>query len=147
MNNKELEGIKKLLTRMGNEVVNEAKTVAPRRTGNLKRDIQVFKDSVDSLEVEIGNTLLAKYAIYVHEGTGLYGKHKKRITPKNKKALKTPFGVFKSVAGQKAQPYLSDALNNYQRDGGLDRTLRDAKADINEEILDNIKESLKHVLI
>ena len=146
MNNSELQGVKKLLFRIGSEVVNEAKTIAPRVTGNLKKDIQVFNENINNLEVEIGNTLLAKYAPFVHEGTGLYGKHKKRITPKNKQALKTPFGIFKSVAGQKAQPYLTNALTNYQRDGGLDRALKAAKNDINEEIFDNIKNSLKHIL-
>lgn len=81
----ELEAIKNLLYRVGAEVVNEAKDIAPYAKGNLKRDIQVFTDDINKLEIDIGNTLLAPYALYVHEGTGLFGPKKKRIILKKQK--------------------------------------------------------------
>lgn len=143
----ELEAIKNLLYRVGAEVVNEAKDIAPYAKGNLKRDIQVFTDDINKLEIDIGNTLLAPYALYVHEGTGLFGPKKKRITPKKAKALKTPYGYRKSIAGQKAQPYLSDGLENYINNGGLNRALDAAADDVGEEVFKDIKKSLKNVNI
>lgn len=147
MNNDKLQAIENLLFRVGSEVANEAKEIAPYQTGNLKRDIQVFDEHIGKGEVSIGNSLLAKYAPYVHEGTGLYGKHKKRITPKNKKALKTPFGIFKSTKGQKAQPYLTDGLSNYIKNGGFDRAINDCGDELSEEIFDTLKDSLKNITI
>lgn len=140
----DFKSIEKLLFRVGSEVANEAKKIAPYKTGNLKRDIQIFDEHLNKGEVSIGNTLLAEYASFVHNGTGLYGKHKKRITPKRKKALKTPFGTFKSVAGQKAQPYLRDGLSNYIKSGGLDRAVDECGDDLNEEIAKNLFEGLSN---
>lgn len=57
------------------------------------------------------------YARLVHDGTGLFGPKKKRITPTKKKALRFKpkgsgrFIVRRSVAGMVANPYLKDALN------------------------------------
>lgn len=143
----DLQSIKNLLFRIGTEVANEAKQKAPFKTGNLKKDIQVFTDNIDNLEISIGNTNLTPYAIFVHQGTGTYGKNKRRITPKNKKALKTPFGLRKSITGQKAQPYLTDALNDYINDGGLNRALDAAGNDISEEVFKDIKNSLDNIEI
>ena len=65
----------------------------------------------------------------MHYGTGLYGPKKRRIKAKNKQALKTPYGIFKSVAGAKAQPYLQEALDDYIRSGQLNKLLdKEAKA-------------------
>lgn len=147
MNKDNLQAIEKLLFRVGSEVANEAKEIAPYKTGNLKRDIQVFDEHLGRGEVSIGNSLLAKYAPYVHEGTGIYGKMQKKITPKNKKALKTPFGVFKSVNGQKAQPYLRDGLSNYIKSGGFDRAINDCGDELSEVIFDNLKDSMKNITI
>jgi len=147
MNKDNLQAIEKLLFRVGSEVANEAKETAPYQTGNLKRDIQVFSEHLDKGEVSIGNSLLAEYAPFVHEGTGLYGKHKRKITPKNKKALKTPFGIFKSTKGQKAQPYLTDGLSNYIKSGGFDRAIDACGDEMSEEIFDNLKDSLKNIEI
>lgn len=126
---------KKLLYRVSAEVVNIAKAKAPKDTGNLYEDINVL--AIGELSSEIGNTRLAPYAKYVHGGTGLYGAKKKKIVPKKGKALKTPFGYRKSVKGMRAQPYLSDALEDYKT-SGLDKALaafgKDSSADIMKEI-------------
>jgi hypothetical protein len=147
MNNRDLQAIEKLLFRVGSEVANEAKDIAPYQKGNLKRDIQVFDEHIGKGEVSIGNSLLVEYAPFVHEGTGLYGKHKRKIIPKNKKALKTPFGIFKSTKGQKAQPYLTDGLSNYIKSGALDRAIDACGDEMSEEIFDNLKKSLKNISI
>lgn len=136
----------KLLYRVGSEIVNIAKDNAPYATGNLKKDIQVFDDRIDKLEVEIGNSLMATYAPYVHEGTGIYGKKKRRITPKKAKALKTPYGYRKSIAGQKAQPYLQNAREEYVETGGLDRAIDATSKSMVKAVAKSIEVSLKQGL-
>lgn len=131
--------IENFLFRVGSEVASEAKDLAPYETGNLERDIQVFDDNISNHEIEVGNSKLTPYAIHVHEGTGIYGIKKKPITPKNKKALKTPYGLKKSVKGQKAQPYLDDALKNYNPD----RALSDLGDKISEELFKDIEKNFK----
>lgn len=71
--------------RVASEIANEAQDQAPYVTGNLRNDIKVYEDG--DLKFEIGNSKLAPYAKWVHDGTGLYGPHKKRIVPRSKKAL------------------------------------------------------------
>lgn len=82
--------LEKFLFRVGSEIVSDAKDIAPYATGNLQSDIQVFDENISSLEIEVGNSKLTPYAIYVHEGTSAH-----EIRPKNKKALKTPYGPRK----------------------------------------------------
>ena len=133
---------KKLLFRVASEVVSVAKDLAPYKTGNLARDIQVLE--VEETFATIGNTKLADYAKFVHEGTGIHGARKKRIKPKKGKALKTPFGFRKSVAGQKAQPYLTNALSEYANRGGLKRALDDFGDEANEDIIESFKKSINN---
>ncbi|PLY06788.1 MAG: hypothetical protein C0625_08025 [Arcobacter sp.] len=139
--------IKDFLYRIGSEVANEAKDKAPYRTGNLKRDIQVFTDNLDDLEVSIGNTKLAPYAIFVHTGTGLFGPKKKRITPKNKKALKTPFGLKKSVAGMRADPYLESGASAYLSSGGFNRAVDDMADDVGDQVFKDVEKALRDATV
>ena len=129
--------IEAFLFRVGNEIANDAKDLAPYATGNLERDIQVFDDNISSLEIEIGNSRLTPYAIFVHDGTKPH-----EIRPKNKKALKTPFGARKKVnhPGTKANPYLQNAADNYNFNPALD----DLGNKIGEDIFKNIKEGLEN---
>jgi|GEM_PF-735718 len=143
----EFEAIKKLLYRVGSEIANEAKEIAPYDEGDLKRDIQIFDNTIDKGEISVGNSKLTPYARHVHEGTGIYGKKRRKITPKKKKALKTPFGVFKSIKGQKAQPYLTDGVDNYIKNGGFDRALDACGDEICEEVFDGLKDSLTNIKI
>jgi hypothetical protein len=65
------------------------------------------------------------YALYVHDGTGLYGPKKTVIRPKNAKALVFKSKVYgakrgkfagkvvvKSVKGMKPNPFLANALDS-----------------------------------
>lgn len=124
--------IEPFLFRVAGEISNDAKDLAPYKTGNLERDIQVFDDNISNLEIEIGNSKLTPYARFVHDGTKPH-----EIRPKNKKALKTPFGVRKKVnhPGTKANPYLQNAVNKYNFNPALD----DLGNKIGEDIFKNIK--------
>lgn len=124
--------IEAFLFRVAGEIVNDAKDLAPYQTGNLERDIQVWDDNISKLEIEVGNSKLAPYAVFVHDGTKPH-----EIRPKNKKALKTPFGVRKKVnhPGTKANPYLQKAVENYNFKPALD----DLGDKICEDVFENIK--------
>jgi hypothetical protein len=93
----------------------------PRRvdTGRLRASI--------THELRLGHTFVARvgtnvvYALYVHEGTGLYGPRHQLIVPKNKKVLrwKTRSGArtgrggytySKWSRGMRPNRYLKDAL-------------------------------------
>ncbi|MEK6744290.1 MAG: hypothetical protein AABZ15_11790 [Nitrospirota bacterium] len=50
---------------------------------------------------------LADYGRYVVEGTGLFGPFKRKIVPKNAKALKTPWGPRKSIKGQEPNDFIT----------------------------------------
>jgi phage gpG-like protein len=94
----------------------------PKRidTGKLRASIsvQLKKKSSRTLTVLIGTNV--EYAIWVHDGTGLYGPMHRLITPKTKRYLRfRPHGsqkyVFaKSVKGMKPNPFLLDALHAAQ---------------------------------
>lgn len=90
-----------------------AKRRAPVDTGLLRSSIYATVRVSPPLVVgEVGSNL--EYAIYVHEGTGIYGPSGKPITPKRSRVLvfkvrgKTVFAH--SVKGQRPQPFLVDAL-------------------------------------
>lgn len=133
--------LKDFLFRVGSGVAQVAKEkTAPIRTGNLKRDIRVFE--ANASEVKIGNTLKIKYAKYVHSGTRAY-----TIKPKNKKALANKkaglfFGKKVNHPGQKANPYLLNAWNIY-KNGGLKRASDELAQNVGEEIVKEIKITLK----
>lgn len=132
--------IRNLLFRLGSEIVNEAKqNTAPYRTGNLKKDIQVIK--VTDNEVEIGNTKKAFYAAFVHGGTKPH-----KIKAKNKKVLASKGKIFgKSVnhPGTKANPYLEIAMENYIKNGGMDRAVKSFSDKLSEMISIEIKKQIK----
>lgn len=135
------KALEDLLYRIGAEIKNEAQREAPYVTGNLRNDLQVFDDKIKQLEVRIGQTRLAPYAVYVHMGTGIHGPKKARIYPKKKKALKTPWGPRKSIAGQKPNPYMTRALGKY-KSGGLERALQDSN-EVGKAVMSEIKKALK----
>lgn len=124
--------IESFLFRAGNEIARDAKDIAPYATGNLESDIQLWDDNISNLEIEIGNSKLAPYAVFVHDGTKAH-----EIRPKNAKALKTPFGYRKKVnhPGTKANPYLQKAVDSYDAKPALSE-LGD---NICEDVFENIK--------
>lgn len=90
---------------------------APRRINNgLLRDTTQARSStwMGLPAARIGTPM--KYARLVHDGTGLFGPKKRKITPKTKKALRfkpkgsARFIVVRSVKGMVANPFLKDAL-------------------------------------
>lgn len=126
------EQIENFLFRVGSEIVSDAKDIAPYVTGKLQRDIQVWDDNISNLEIEVGNSRLTPYAVFVHDGTKPH-----EIRPKKKKALKTPYGPRKKVnhPGTKANPYLQKSVDNYDSS----RALNDLGENISEDIFKNIK--------
>jgi hypothetical protein len=88
----------------------EARAVkgAPKRTSNLAGS---GSSDVNAEGTKGTVSFSAPYAQFVHEGTGLYGPHKKLIVPTNKKALSWPGArhPVRSVRGMVGRPFLTDA--------------------------------------
>jgi len=115
------------LLRRGNRVLNAARRNCPVDEGRLRASLSTeVLGSGQNLAVRIGSNL--KYAVYVHEGTGIYAG-RGYITPKNGKFLAWPnkggtrsggrrysggstesYVFAKRVKGVKARPFLKDAL-------------------------------------
>jgi hypothetical protein len=68
----------------------------------------------------------APYAEHVHEGTGLFGPHKKRIVPRDKKALFWPGArhPVKSVKGMKGRPFFTRAIEKTDAQAEYEEGLR-----------------------
>ena len=131
--------------RVASEIANEAQERVPVVTRNLRNDIKVYEEG--DLRASVGNSKLASYAKYVHNGTGLYGPHKTRIVPKKKKALAFTYKgkkvVCKSVKGQRAQPYLEEGAKDYLEGGGFDAAVADLGGDIGKTLAGMIEKQLK----
>lgn len=117
------------IRRRGNAVQRAAKRLCPADTGTLRRSITLEMEKQDGLPVAVVGSNLA-YAIYVHEGTGLYSKRgMEYIRPRNKKVLRWPmvnnsgkgrrryaggqtaaFVYSMKSRGSRAKPFLTDAL-------------------------------------
>ncbi len=115
------DAVKRALTRAGVFLADAAKDEAPVDSGDLQSSIfasDVRKDG-DSYSVEVGIDPMelsgeVNYAPFVHFGTGIYGAGKRRIKPRNSKGLNTPFGVFRSVRGQRANPFFDRTIEKYE---------------------------------
>lgn len=112
----------------GNRVKNVAQQLCPVDQGRLRSSIssELAFDSGE-LVVRVGTNV--DYALYVHNGTGIYGPNKRPIVPVNKRALRwaarnnsgsgrrrykggaTAQYVFsKRSKGFKGTPFLTNAL-------------------------------------
>lgn len=114
------------LFRVGSGVRYRAKQVAPYKTGNLKKDIQVFDERIDSFSISVGNTKLVPYTKFVYFGTRLHV-----IKPKKMKALANKksgqiFGKSVNHPGTKANPYFEKAKEQLA-------------SDVSEEVVRDIK--------
>lgn len=96
-----------------------ARERAPFRTGNLVRNIRRDKaDHVgpDTLEGAIGVSRQAPYALWVHDGTGIFGETGNLIRPRVKRVMvfeKEGKVFFRSyVKGQKPQPFMAEAFES-----------------------------------
>lgn len=112
-----------------NRVLNAARRLAPVDEGRLRASLAITYTRVGGNAVaQIGSNL--PYAIFVEQGTGLYGPRASRIYPKRGKFMvwpvknnsgtgrrrykggKTQTHVFaRSTAGMKARPFLVPALD------------------------------------
>ena len=117
------------IRRRGNAVQRAAKRLCPADTGTLRRSITLEMEKQDGLPVAVVGSNLP-YAIFVHQGTGLYSKNGARlIRPVNKRVLRWPAvnnsgkGRRRYAGGQTAgyvysmtskgspgRPFLTDAL-------------------------------------
>lgn len=83
---------------------------APHATGNLADAITV---RAGEREGEVYVSAAAPYAVYVHQGTGLYGPLKQAIKPVRARALHFQAGgreVFaRQVKGQRPNPFMDRA--------------------------------------
>lgn len=94
-----------------------AKGEAGFRTGHLRRSISTREARVDMAgahKAAVGVSRTARYAIWTHEGTGLFGSGH-RISPARGNVLAFSLGgraVFaKSVIGQRANPFMREAFH------------------------------------
>lgn len=100
-------------------VQNLARAATPRRTGALAESISSITTPTKGY-VYVPPTI--KYAVYVSEGTGLYGKYHTLIVPTNAKVLATKINpgwgsanangyyiIGKSSQGQKPNPFMTKA--------------------------------------
>lgn len=78
------------MRRRGNAVMRQAKRLCPADTGTLRKSITLEMSKENGLPVAVIGSNLT-YAIYVHEGTGLYSKRGARyIRPVRAKVLRWP---------------------------------------------------------
>jgi hypothetical protein len=102
------------ILKIGKKVERKAKRLVPVDQGILRNSINTELIIRRGPVARIGTK--TKYALAVHNGTGIYGPRGVPITPKKGKVLvftsrKTGQLVFaKSVKGMKGTPYLRDAL-------------------------------------
>lgn len=96
----------------GRNIEEAAKRNAPKRTGHLARNINrgVVTQAGSQAEVEV--TASANYSSWVHDGTKrIHAKGKGMSVPKYKwPASQNARRKRKSVRGQKAQPFLRNAM-------------------------------------
>jgi hypothetical protein len=102
------------ILKLGKKVERKAKRLVPVDHGILRNSITTELVIRRGPVARIGSNV--KYALFVHEGTGIYGPKGVPITPKHGKVLvftsrKTKKLVFaRSVKGMKGTPYLRNAL-------------------------------------
>lgn len=121
-----VDRLQKWVNRSALRAERKAKQEVPVRQGMLQSSIHT---KIGNLSASV--TPEKDYAIYVHEGTGIYGKYRRPITPKNKKALAFTINgrkVFaRSVKGQKANPFMQRSFDSVRPEVNRDaeRTVED----------------------
>jgi HK97 gp10 family phage protein len=91
-----------------------AQRLAPVRTGTLRNSITATV--IRNFEPKGVVEATAPYALFVHNGTGIYGPRGRPIVPVRARVLAFPGRdgrmVFaRSVRGQRPQPFLTNALH------------------------------------
>lgn len=101
------------LARLGREVATSARRRAPHASGQLAGSItSEVQGRGGSLQAVV--TANARHAMWVHEGTGIYGPRGRYILPRSGKFMTWQEGgewvVARRVAGIPKRPYLRDAM-------------------------------------
>jgi len=113
--------------------VQSARIYAPKRTGELTKHIKEQDVGLsivgDSIEASFGvSRVLPRgsggrfkggsqlYPLYVHEGTGIFGRYRRIITPRRARYMvfrgRTGLVVTSFTRGQKPQPYMQEAYSD-----------------------------------
>lgn len=118
-------GIAEGMFRYGLKVETRAKlelTLNPPRvdTGRLRASVNTRRIHRGTLPgARVGSNVF--YAIYVHEGTGIYGRYRRPIRPVRAKVLRfkpkgsTGYAFAQSVKGMRPNPFLVKALRSLRR--------------------------------
>ena len=94
-------------------------------TGNAEKSIQVDPSKTTDTSITVGlNKEVAEYSVYLHEGTGIYGKKKKSyfVKPVNGKALHWVggkadfFSKGHEIQGIEGHKYLEDAAQEKEQE-------------------------------
>lgn len=109
--------LKSALRQASSVVLKKAREEAPigdyTGAGGLRQSIDADYSRLHQFKTAI-YTAGKKYAPWIHEGTGIYGKFKRPIRPKTAKVLKFKVNgkwiAKREVKGVKPNPYLSRAL-------------------------------------
>lgn len=97
------------LKRQGDAVLRTAQILVPVDQGQLRSSIKLEMDTERGLPVaRVGTNV--KYAIWVHEGTGIYGPRKTPIRPVRARVLKWP---VKNQSGQGRRRYRGGSTENF----------------------------------
>ena len=144
---------KRFLFRIGSGVRYRAHKIAPVGPGNdegydggnLKKDIQVFDDKIDSFSISVGNTNLVPYAKFVYFGTKPHV-----IKPKKMKALANKksgqiFGKSVNHPGTKANPYIEKAFSEYISSASFVKAKEQLAKDIGDETVKFITSSINNI--
>jgi hypothetical protein len=118
-----------------NRVLNKARTLAPVDTGRLRQSLtSEMRSESYGPTGRVGTTI--RYAVWIHEGTGLYGPNPRYIVPVKARILRWPrtnnaykatggnrryragatekWVYARKVKGHKPRPFLRDALSAAQ---------------------------------
>lgn len=112
------EATKKQLTLQAIKVQTAARQNCPVDNGTLRRSISyvITGTSPESMVARVGSNV--EYALYVEEGTGIYGPKRKRIVPRTKEFLRfmpkgaANFVFARSVKGMPGRHYLARAIQS-----------------------------------
>lgn len=145
--------LKSFLFRIGSGIRYRAHKIAPVGPGNdegydggnLKKDIQVFDDKIDSFSISVGNTNLVPYAKFVYFGTRPHV-----IKPKKMKALANKksgqiFGKSVNHPGTKANPYIEKAFSEYISSASFVKAKEQLAKDIGDETVKFITSSINNI--
>lgn len=108
-----------LVERFADRVANRAKIYAPQDTGRLRNRIVPRPAFVlTATRVQCYVVADTRYAVWQHEGTGIYGPYRRRITPRRARFLRFYWKkrgaivFYRSVRGTPATKYLIKAVRD-----------------------------------